>query len=65
MKLRRTSDLEKAMRNASASPEVEGLTVPEGGEELIRKKLRGEISHSEFLKQAAEVARNVRTTVEV
>lgn len=53
------------MRNASASLEVEGLTVPEGGEELIRKKLRGEISHSEFLKQAAEVARNVRTTVEV
>lgn len=57
MNIRRSSDIEKAMNQAGANLEVEGLEVSKEGDELIRKKLRGELSHEEFLKQAAEIAR--------
>ena len=52
----RTTDVEKAMKQADTSLEIEGLRVPDAGDELIWKKLRGEISHEEFLKRAAEIA---------
>jgi hypothetical protein len=55
--IRRSSDIEKAMKQADASLKIEGLEVSKAGDELIRKKLRGELSHEEFLKRAAEVAR--------
>jgi hypothetical protein len=54
---RRSSDVEKAMKQADASLKIEGLEVSQEGDELIRKKLLGEITHEEFLKRAAEVAR--------
>lgn len=59
----RKSDIEKAMKEAGANLAIEGLHVSEKGDELIRMKLRGEISHEEFLKRAAEVAKNNGSTV--
>ncbi len=45
-----------AFLNAKASLEIEGQTLPEGGEELILGRLRGNVSQEEFLKKALEIA---------
>ncbi|OPH53369.1 hypothetical protein BC351_05740 [Paenibacillus ferrarius] len=48
-----------AFRNAKASLEIEGQTLPTGSEELILKNLRGELSEEEFLQRALEIALSV------
>jgi len=48
-----------AMKRAQASLDIEGLQVSAQGDELIRRKLRGEISHQDFLRQCAELANRV------
>ena len=48
--------IENAMRQAEASLNIEGLYVSPEGDELIHKKVAGEISHEEFLKAARELA---------
>ncbi|WP_281886137.1 hypothetical protein [Paenibacillus sp. YYML68] len=58
MKIRRSSDIEKAMKNADCSLKVEGLHVTDDENELIRKKLRGEISHAGFLRRALKLAKS-------
>ena len=58
MEIRRSSDIERAMENADASLQAEGLSFTDQENELIRRKLRGEISHEEFLRCAAELARH-------
>lgn len=45
-----------AFRNAKASLEIEGQTLPKGGEELILGRIRRNISQTEFLKKALEIA---------
>lgn len=57
VKIRRASDIEQAMREADASLRAEGLYVTEEENNLIRKKLMGEISHKEFLSRALELAK--------
>ncbi|WP_051775503.1 type II toxin-antitoxin system Phd/YefM family antitoxin [Paenibacillus tyrfis] len=49
-------NIHAAMRQAQASLAIEGLVVPEDGQELVRKQLRGEISQADFLKAALEIA---------
>ena len=50
--------IKKAMDNAKASLEIEGLKVKKESEELVRKRLSGEISEEEFLEQAKKLATN-------
>jgi len=50
------SEIEQALKEAKASLAVEGLYTTSEEDELIRKKLRGEISHDEFLRRALELA---------
>ncbi len=50
--------IKKAMDNAKASLEIEGLKVKKESEELVRKRLSGEISQEEFLEQAKKLATN-------
>jgi len=52
------SDIEKAMKQAGASLAIEGLYVSHKGDELIRQKLRGDITKEEFLKRALEIAKS-------
>lgn len=47
--------LEKAMRSAKASIEMEGLVVTEEQETLVRKRLMGELTEEEFLKEALKM----------
>jgi predicted DNA-binding protein len=49
--------IEYTMREAKASFEIEDLYLPEGADELIRKRLRREISHDAFIKEALEIAK--------
>ncbi|MGD6831333.1 antitoxin VbhA family protein [Sutcliffiella halmapala] len=48
---------EKAMRNAKASMELSGFTITEEHMDLVRAKLKGEITEEEFLKIALEKAK--------
>ncbi|WP_417899894.1 hypothetical protein ABN702_06335 [Bacillus haimaensis] len=48
---------EKALRNAKASMEVSVFTITEEHMELVRDKLKGEITEEEFLKMALEKAK--------
>ncbi len=52
----RAEQIKKAMANAKASIELEGLVVKKEHEELVRKRLSGEISEEEFLEQAKKLA---------
>ncbi|MDO3680160.1 type II toxin-antitoxin system Phd/YefM family antitoxin [Paenibacillus ehimensis] len=49
-------EIDAAMRQAQASLAIEGLAVPEEGQDFVRKQLRGEISQADFLKAALEIA---------
>lgn len=53
-------ELNNSFRNAKASLEIEGQTLPEGGEELILSNVRGEISEEEFLERALKLALNIK-----
>ncbi|MBM7621194.1 hypothetical protein JOC95_003067 [Bacillus tianshenii] len=48
---------EKAMLNAKASMELSGFSITEEHLELVRAKLKGEITEEEFLKIALEKAK--------
>lgn len=48
--------IEDALRQALANLAIEGITVTAEGQELIRRKLRGEISQAEFVKASVELA---------
>lgn len=50
--------INKAMNNAKTSIEIEGLKVRKGYEELVRKRLSGEISQVDFLEQVKKLAMN-------
>ncbi|GGD09214.1 antitoxin VbhA family protein [Pontibacillus salipaludis] len=47
--------IEKAMKNAKASIELEGYDLTEEHEQLVRKSLLGEISHEQFVEMALEL----------
>lgn len=57
MKIRPSSDIERAMKQAEANLNVEGIVVTEQESELVRKSLRGEISYEEFIQRALELAK--------
>lgn len=50
-------EIEQAMKQAAANLAIEGLETTEEQDELIRKKLRGEISHDEFIQEALRLAK--------
>ena len=47
---------DRAFRNAKASLEIENQTLQVGAEELILRKLNGQISQADFLREAAALA---------
>ncbi|KGP91180.1 hypothetical protein N780_08060 [Pontibacillus chungwhensis BH030062] len=49
--------IEKAMKSAKASIELEGSHITEEHEQLVRKSLLGEISHEQFVELALELVR--------
>ncbi|GGG66293.1 hypothetical protein [Paenibacillus radicis (ex Gao et al. 2016)] len=53
------ADIDYAFRSSKASLEIEGKTLPKGGDDLIVSSLRGEITQEEFLKRALQLARSV------
>lgn len=50
-----------AMRNAKASLAVEGMYLTPEEDELLSLKAQGQISDSEFLARALELAKNERS----
>jgi len=46
----------EALTYAKTTLEIEGRSLTPDGEELIRRRFRGEISHDEFLRLARELA---------
>jgi hypothetical protein len=50
-------EIKKAMANAKASIEIEGLKITKKSEDLVYERLIGNISEEEFLKRALEIAR--------
>ena len=49
-------DIEKAIANAAASMEIEGLHVDEQSKEWCRKVLRGEMTFEQYMELAKEKA---------
>lgn len=49
--------VEEGVKYAKSSLEVEGFTVKEEHEELVKKRLNKEITEEEFIKQAEEKSR--------
>ncbi|WP_182102774.1 hypothetical protein [Niallia taxi] len=49
--------IEQAIKNSKASIEIEGYKVKPEYDDLVRKKLYGEISEEEFLRLALKLAR--------
>ncbi|QST01097.1 antitoxin VbhA family protein [Pontibacillus sp. ALD_SL1] len=47
--------IEKAMKSAKASIELEGYYITKEHEQLVRKSLLGEISHEQFVELALEL----------
>lgn len=60
--MRKGSDAEivRAMKNAKASLQIEGITVSDSDDTLVLSRLKGEITQEEFLRKAREAALNVR-----
>ena len=50
--------IEKAIENARFSLKMDGYLIRKNHEDLVRKKLKGEISEEEFLKQGKEIVLN-------
>lgn len=50
--------IDRAIANAKASVEMEGLQITEDMEKLVRRKLTGEISEREFLDLAKNHAKS-------
>jgi hypothetical protein len=58
MKTPKTDEqISRWIRQAKATLAVEGLHLCERGEKLVRAKLKGELSHQEFLRLALETAK--------
>lgn len=47
-------EVDKALASAKGSMYVEGLNVSDEEQELVRKRLNGEISQSEYVKKVLE-----------
>ncbi|SES33914.1 hypothetical protein SAMN05518684_11764 [Salipaludibacillus aurantiacus] len=58
MQVRKLSQVETALKSAKASLAVEGLTLSERQEQLVKDQLLGRISHDAFMKKALELTRN-------
>jgi hypothetical protein len=54
-------DIEAAIRNALASLEVEEKTLSEDALQLVKKRLNGDITESEFLQLARELSKKTKT----
>jgi hypothetical protein len=52
--------IKKAMENAKASIEIEGLKVTKESEELVYQRLNGNISEKEFLERVVEIVKRPR-----
>ncbi|GEM_PF-5154299 len=50
--------IKKAIREAEASLQIEGMSLPVGGKNLIHESLDGQISHEEFIRKAIEMSRS-------
>jgi hypothetical protein len=48
-------EIKKAMENAKASIEIEGMNVTKESEELVYQRLKGNISEKEFLERVLEI----------
>lgn len=48
--------IEEALAYVKATLEIEGRTLEPEAEKLIRRRLRGEITHEDFLRLALEYA---------
>lgn len=51
--------VKKAMEDVKSSFQVEGIELTEQHDTLVLARLKGEITHEEFLKKAKEAAKNV------
>lgn len=60
MKKHSAADIDRAVRSAKASLQVEGITVTEQEEALVMARIKGEMTQSDFLRRAKEAALNVR-----
>lgn len=58
MSLRTEEQAEHLMRSAQASMAIEGFSLNQKQELLVKKCLTGVISHKEFLKRALELSRH-------
>ncbi|TGB02825.1 hypothetical protein [Halobacillus salinus] len=58
MSLRTEEQAENLMASAKASIAIEGLTLDESQESLVKKCLTGAITHKEFIKRALELSRH-------
>lgn len=57
---RSSRQIQLALENAKASLAIEGMHLTQTENELLLKRVNEEITHSEFLARAVEVAKNVR-----
>jgi hypothetical protein len=48
------AELEKNLNEAKASLAIENLYLTKNEDELVKARLRGDISHEEFIKRASE-----------
>ncbi|SDO11052.1 hypothetical protein [Alkalicoccus daliensis] len=51
-------EIETALRSAQASLAVEGMTLTEKEEALVKERLAGNVSQESFLQRALELSRN-------
>ncbi|UOQ95366.1 hypothetical protein MUO14_10780 [Halobacillus shinanisalinarum] len=58
MDVRSEEKAEHLMHSAKASMAIEGLSLNQAQEILVKKCLTGVISHKEFLKRALELSRH-------
>lgn len=58
MSMRTDEQVEILMRPAKASLAIEGLSLSQKQENLVKKCLSGAITHKEFLKRALELSRH-------
>jgi|UPI0005D11DD3 hypothetical protein len=54
------TELERAMQEVKASFRVEGIELTEEHDKLVLARIKGEISHEEFIQRAKDAARHVQ-----
>ena len=53
------TELKRAMEEVKASFRVEGIELTEDDEKLVLARIKGHISHEEFIQRAKDAARHV------